>query len=167
MDMWRALIPIISTFVLVNLNAQPVLDREYDLITTNQCRQYDPGISIFSKVELDPTIHSISRIDFVGHITSTINAVFTEDEEGFIKMKILFPIDTMPCLATVGFHSIGNATQNPDLAMHLAQNFPTIQRHTPGSQRGQPQICVGLIFFTITNGQVSGVRVANFNFIED
>ncbi len=166
--MFKILIPLIVLFGQVSATAQPVLDKDFQLITTNTCPTYDSSQTIFVKVEVDPVVLSITRSDFISELNIAINTICKEEcSTGYIKMKILFPVNTIPCLRTIGFNGLVATTNYHDLALKLSQQFPAIRNHSPGLQRGQAQICEGVILLTVQNEQVEEIRTANFKFLDN
>lgn len=161
--MSKSFVIAVLVFACCAIIAQPIHDYEFGMEVIADCELQELHEPIYSKVEVDPVVHSVSKADFHSQLSLAVKQLELGDRSfGTIKLKLWFLTNSISCLRAVGFH--GLAVNDSVAASILVSHLPTISNFTAGRQKSQPQNCEGLVFLSINHGSIETSRIANFSF---
>ena len=151
------LILIISS---VGLQAQSIPDKEFTWKKTNQCIPKEKRTQTFLKVEEDPIISEVNQNEFENLMKRGVEKLnLSTDDNGTLKLKILFLIDQSLCLNEIGSLGIVLNTKQINILIDQLQSINDISY---GTQRKRIVNCQGILYLVVKNGQLENIRNVNF-----
>lgn len=156
---------IILFFFFINFNevyTQNIVDQDFTWVKNNSCLAVENAETIFKKVEEDPIVTQYNFGDFEQLIEKSLQKMKLDpNQNGVLKLKILFPYSQNPCLMELGLQNI---TVSDTQLIELAGDIGKIAHFKPGKQRNQEVNSLGILYLVVENGALAKMRNINFNF---
>ncbi len=158
----RFSLSLIVLFLLISKisKTQSILDKEFQWINYEDCLALDTKCEVFVKVQKDPVLVGYTSSEFNDFCNDLIESLkLGAEQNGVLKLKILFTIDKELCLKDLGLLELNLSKEQRII---LADGLNPIKRYECGQQRNHKVNCIGILYLTIKEGKFEQYRNVNF-----
>ncbi len=142
------------------ISAQSILDSEFSWVENDNCIQKGTCTEIFVKAEKDPIINQYSINEFEIFLKKLVHDLeIGTSQNGVLKLKILFGINQGLCFYKIGCQGI---VLNEEQQIKLQSRLKMINETINGEQKNLSVICLGILYITISYGEMVQFRNVNF-----